>query len=219
MATKCVLVAQLCLTLCDLTRLLSPWILQEKILEWVATPFSRGSSWPRGWTWASCIAGRFFTVWATRIWHIWVLKALVYLPWRTAASPISSWPSIYSEKMPTTLAEIYVLIYPFPLMSFPGGSDGKESTCNTRDPCLIPGLGRSPGERNGYPVQYSYLKNSMDWRTLGVIAHWVAESNMAEKVTLSLFHWYLSSRGFKFKMMRHICGTLLLSITVIFTFH
>ena len=37
-----------------------------RILEWVACLFSRGSSWPRGWTWASCIAGGFFTSWDTR---------------------------------------------------------------------------------------------------------------------------------------------------------
>ena len=41
------------------------------------------------------------------------------------------------------------------LWGFPGGSDGKESACHTRDPGLIPGLGRSPGEGNGYPLQYS----------------------------------------------------------------
>ena len=40
-------------------------------------------------------------------------------------------------------------------MAFPGGSDGKESTCNARDPDLIPGVGRSPGEGNGNPFQYS----------------------------------------------------------------
>ena len=39
-------------------------ILQARILEWVAIPFSRGSSQPRDWTQVSCIAGRFFTVWA-----------------------------------------------------------------------------------------------------------------------------------------------------------
>ena len=38
----------------------------QAILEWVAIPFSRGSSWPMDWTWVSCIAGRFFTIWATR---------------------------------------------------------------------------------------------------------------------------------------------------------
>ena len=41
-------------------------ILQAKILEWVALPFSRGSSQPRDWTQVSCIAGWFFTIWATR---------------------------------------------------------------------------------------------------------------------------------------------------------
>ena len=41
-------------------------ILQARILEWVAVPFSRGSSWPRDWAWVSYIAGRFFTIWATR---------------------------------------------------------------------------------------------------------------------------------------------------------
>jgi len=41
-------------------------ILQARILEWVGIPFSRGSSWPGGWTWVSHIADRFFTIWATR---------------------------------------------------------------------------------------------------------------------------------------------------------
>ena len=41
-------------------------ILQARILEWVAMPFSRGPSWPRDWTWVSSIAGRFFTNWTTK---------------------------------------------------------------------------------------------------------------------------------------------------------
>ena len=41
------------------------------------------------------------------------------------------------------------------MMGFPGGSDGKESTCNVGDLGSIPGLGRSPGGRNGNPLQYS----------------------------------------------------------------
>ena len=57
-------------------------------------------------------------------------------------------------------------------MDFPGGSDGKESTCNTGDPGSIPGLGRSPGEGNGYPLQYSCLEDSTDWQT---IVHGVAK--------------------------------------------
>ena len=47
-------------------------------------------------------------------------------------------------------------------MVFPGGSDGKESTCNAADLGLIPGLGRSPGERNSNPLQYSCLGKVMD---------------------------------------------------------
>ena len=45
---------------------------------------------------------------------------------------------------------------------FPGGSDGEESACNAGDPGLVPGSGRSPGEGNGYPLQYSCLENPMD---------------------------------------------------------
>ena len=46
-------------------------------------------------------------------------------------------------------------------LGFPGGSDSKESACDTGDLGLIPGLGRSPGEGNGYPLQCSCLENSM----------------------------------------------------------
>ena len=48
------------------------------------------------------------------------------------------------------------------LLGFPGGSDGKESTCNAGDLGSIPGLGRFPGEGTGYPFQYSGLENPMD---------------------------------------------------------
>ena len=51
---------------------------------------------------------------------------------------------------------------------FPGGSAGKESTCNAGDPGLIPGLGRSPGKGRGYPRQDSGLQNSMDCIAYGV---------------------------------------------------
>ena len=66
-----VLVAQSCPTLCDPTDSNPPGssvhgILQARILEWIAIPFSRGSSQLRDWTWVSCIAGGFFTVWVTR---------------------------------------------------------------------------------------------------------------------------------------------------------
>ena len=41
------------------------------------------------------------------------------------------------------------------MMGFRGGSDGKESSCNARDPGSVPGSGRAPGEENGFPLQYS----------------------------------------------------------------
>ena len=47
-------------------------------------------------------------------------------------------------------------------VGFPGSSDGKESACNAGDPGLNPGSGRSPGEGNGNPLQYSCLENSMN---------------------------------------------------------
>ena len=50
-------------------------------------------------------------------------------------------------------------------MGFSGGSDGKESACNVGDPVSIPGSGRFPGERNGNPLHYSGLENSMSRET------------------------------------------------------
>ena len=47
-------------------------------------------------------------------------------------------------------------------MDFPGGLESKASACNRGDLGSIPGLGRSPGEGNGNPLQYSGLENSMD---------------------------------------------------------
>ena len=56
---------------------------------------------------------------------------------------------------------------PTPLfLGFPGGSDGKESTCNLEDLGLIPGLGRSSGGGHGNPVQYSCLENPHGQRSL-----------------------------------------------------
>ena len=69
---------------------------------------------------------------------------------------------------------------------FPGGSDGKESTCNEGDLGSIPGLRRSPGEGDGYPLQYSGLENSMD-----CIVHGVTKS----QTRLSNFHWQMRAGG------------------------
>ena len=68
--------------------------------------------------------------------------------------------------------------------SFPGSSDGKESASNARDPGSIPGLGRSPGERNGNSLQYSCLKNPHGQRSLVGYSPWgPKESDMTEGLT------------------------------------
>ena len=62
---------------------------------------------------------------------------------------------------------------------FPGGSDSKEFTCNAGDLGSVPGLGRSPGEGNSYPLQYSCL-NSMDRGAWWAKAHGIAKWDMTE---------------------------------------
>ena len=57
-------------------------------------------------------------------------------------------------------------------LGFPGGSAGKEAAYNEEDLGPIPGLGRSPGEGNSYPLQYSGLENSMDSIVHGVTKSW-----------------------------------------------
>ena len=58
----------------------------------------------------------------------------------------------------------------------PGDSDSEESACNAGYPSSIPGSGRSPGEGNGYPLQYSCLENPMDRKALRTIVHGVTKS-------------------------------------------
>ena len=110
-------VAQSCPALCDSMDYIVHGILQARILERVAVPFSRGSSQPRDRTLVSRTAGGFFC-----------------------------------------------------------SSNGEESACNTGDPGLIPGTGRSFGEGNGYPLQYPCLENLMDRRAWRATVHRVAKS-------------------------------------------
>ena len=69
--------------------------------------------------------------------------------------------------------EAGVFIHGIHTLSFPGGSDSKESTCNARDPGIQPG---SPGEGNGDPLQYSCLENPMDRGAWRATVHGVAKS-------------------------------------------
>ena len=64
----------------------------------------------------------------------------------------------------------------FVSLDFPGGPEGKASACNVGDLGSIPGSGRSPGEGNGNPLQYSCLENSIDRGAFQAIVHGVAKS-------------------------------------------
>ena len=71
--------------------------------------------------------------------------------------------------------ELFTTIYKGALVGFSDGSDGKESACSAGDPSLIPGLGRSPGEGNGNPLQYSCLENPTDRGAWRATVHGVTE--------------------------------------------
>ena len=94
-------VAQLCLALCDPIDYTVHEILQARILEWVAFPFSRGSSQPRDRTQLSCIAGRFFTSWAIREAHQKKKKKIFF--W-THTNPIDPNSSLFLSHSPTSLS-------------------------------------------------------------------------------------------------------------------
>ena len=81
---------------------------------------------------------------------------------------------IWKLKLPQDLESL--ILFPLGTVGFPGGSAGKESTCNAGDLDLIPGLGRSPGEGNGYPLQYSGLEDFMDSRAWQATVYEVAKS-------------------------------------------
>ena len=103
-----------------------------------------------------------------------------HLPSFMVSSPKYLSTLIFSKDQPCCLDLLYYSLFdlslPFVLLFtfkrfntevyhntlFPSGSDGRESACNVGDLGLIPGLGRSPGEGIGYPLQYSCLENPMD---------------------------------------------------------
>ena len=82
---------------------------------------------------------------------------------------------------------------PLFIVSSQGGSAGKESACSAGDAGSIPGLGRSPGEGNSYPLQYSGLENSMD-----CVVHEVTKSQTR------LIHFHLHKAGREGKRDKHV---------------
>ena len=97
----------------------------------------------------------------------------------------SEWEKIIANK--ATDKELISSVF---YMGFPGGSDGKAAVCNAGDPGSIPGLGRSPGEENGNPLQYSCLENPMDGGALKAAVHGVAEGQThLSDFTFTFMHW------------------------------
>ena len=132
---------------------LSMGILQAGILQWDAISSSRGSFWHRNWTWVSCTAGRFFTIWATkegRIAHYNTISNSLFFN------------SYLSFVNPSSGSDWF--------------SDGRAFTCNAGDLGSIPGSGRSPGEGNGSPLQYSCLENPRDRGAWWATVHGVTKS-------------------------------------------
>ena len=91
---------------------------------------------------------------------------------------MSKWSTMDFQVSETILSDTDVTIChnPYNILGFPVDSDSKESACNAGDLGLTPGLGRSPEEGNGYPLQYSGLEKSMDREAWPATAHGVAKS-------------------------------------------
>ena len=89
---------------------------------------------------------------------------------------------------------------------FPGGSDGKVSVYNVGDPGSIPGSGRSPGEGNGNPLQYSCLENSMDGGAWWATVHRVAKSwTQLSDFTFTFFFNGLAAAATMARRVKKIC--------------
>ena len=89
-----------------------------------------------------------------------------------------------------TYFNITVVLYY--ILGFPRSSVGKESPCNAGDLGSIPGTGRSSGEGNGHPPQYSCLENPMDGGSLWATVHEVTESDMTWRLNHHIIHYYIT---------------------------
>ena len=158
-------------------------VLQAKILEWAAVPFSRGSSWPRDQTQVSCTECRFFTIWDTG-------GAPSKNLFQVALGSSGCFPFISM-----VLFEVfpYCQHWKFKLLvrwdsfihfrgqlrhkkGFLGGSGGRKSASDAGDVGSIPGSGPFPGGGDGNPLQDSCLEGPMDRGAWWATVHGVTKS-------------------------------------------
>ena len=99
------------------------------------------------------------------------------------------WEDLRDSKWHRHLLDIWLIL--MPRLGFPGGSDGEEFTCNAGHLGSIHRLGRSPGEGNSYPLQYSGLENSMDRGAWQATIHGVAKS----RTCVSDFHFHFQHQS------------------------
>ena len=99
------------------------------------------------------------------------------MPFYTLLSLLLMW-SLSASALLAFGLDGYVLGTILYMVGFPCGSDGKESSCNAGDPGSVPGLRRSHGEENGYPLQYSCLETSMDRGAWWATVHGITKSQI-----------------------------------------
>ena len=115
-------------------------------------------------------------------------ESLVMMRWNVS---LRSWKErLFSTMTPllhrNSLWAVFQPVTILTLWDFPGGSDGKESASNAGDMGSISGSGRSPGEGNGYPLQYSCLENCMDRGAWRATVYGIAKS----QTRLSNWHFH-----------------------------
>ena len=125
---------------------------------------------------------------------VWIESCMFILHWAYELCNPSSAQHGYSNCVDekTTAQRVYSVYWEFG--GFPGGWDGKESACNAEDLGSTSGLGRSPGERNSYPLQDSCLENSKDTGAWQATIHGVTELDVTEQ--LAHTHTHTHTQGF-----------------------
>ena len=99
--------------------------------------------------------------------------------------------SVQNQILPSFYELNLISIRVIQVLGFPVGSDGKESACNAENPGSISGLGRSPGEGNGNPLQYSCLENPHGQRSLVGYSPWgCKESDTTEQLSTAQYRYY-----------------------------